>query len=170
MNHTLGRAPDPLRAFLVRAASGFCFWLVLIGLKQSDLAAGALVAIAAGWTSLRLLPPGRWRLRPMALFRLALRFVAQSAQAGIDVALRALDPRLPLRPGVVAFAARLPAGAGRSAFCTMTSLLPGTLPVDVTVAGDIVFHCLDVNQPIAARMVADETAFIRAFGGEATHD
>jgi len=170
MNHVLDHAPGGLRAFLVRAAGGLCFWVTLIGVTPSNVAAGVPVALAASWASLHLLPPGRWRLNPLALFRLALRFVVQSAQAGTDVALRALDPRLPLRQGFVVFATRIPAGSRRSAFCTMTSLLPGTLPVDVTTDGDVVFHCLDVNQPIAAQMAADETLFIRALGGEASHD
>lgn len=170
MNHVLNRAPGNLRAFLLRAAAGLCFWVTLIGMKPSNVAAGVPVALAASWASLLLLPPGQWRLDPLALIRLALRFVLQSAQAGTDVALRALDPRLPLRPGFVAFDARIPAGARRSAFCAMTSLLPGTLPVDATDDGRIVFHCLDVSQPIAAQMLADETLFIRAFGGGASHD
>jgi multicomponent Na+:H+ antiporter subunit E len=170
MNHVLNFATGGLRAFLVRTASGLCFWLVLIGAKPSDFAAGVPVAIAASWASLQLLPPGQWRLGPLALMQLALRFVFQSALAGADVALRALDPRLPLRPGFVTFAARIPPGSGRSAFCTMTSLLPGTLPVDVTSDGGIVFHCLDVSEPIVAQMAADEALFMRAFASEASHD
>jgi len=52
----------------------------------------------------------------------------------------------------------------------MTSLLPGTLPVDVTSDGGIVFHCLDVSEPIVAQMAADEALFMRAFASEASHD
>ena len=64
----------------------------------------------------------------MRLARFVLRFLRQSVVAGIDVAWRALDPRLPLRPGFVVYQPRLPPGPARNAFCTMTSLLPGTLP------------------------------------------
>jgi multiple antibiotic resistance protein len=51
--------------------------------------------------SQRPLPLDHWRLRPLGLAQLVLRFL-QSIVAGIDVAWRSLDPRLPPRPGFVA--------------------------------------------------------------------
>src|SRR5262249_51723272 len=143
MNRVTDLAPVGLRAVLVRATLLFGVWLIIAGIAPRDVLVGALATVAATWASLRLLPPGQWRLRPVALARLVFRFLWQSIYAGIDVAMRALDPRLPLRPGFVVFPARIPLGPRRDAFCTMTSLLPGTLPVDSGPAR-IVFHCLDV--------------------------
>src|SRR5512138_1087520 len=113
-----------LHGALTRSAALACLWLILIGGKPVDLAVGAIVVAVATWTSLTLLPPGQSRLRPVALVRLALRFLCQSVVAGLDVARRALDPRLPLRPGFVAFPTRFPPGAARNTFTTLTSLLP----------------------------------------------
>src|SRR5271168_4220876 len=103
----------PRSSIIIRTAGLFAFWLVLSGFKPSDLLVGAVAAVAATWTSLQLLPPGRWAFRPVALVGLALRFFCQSIIAGIDVARRALDPRLPLRPGLVIYRPHLPPGPMR---------------------------------------------------------
>jgi multicomponent Na+:H+ antiporter subunit E len=84
--------------------------------------------------------------------------------AGIDVARRAFDPRLPLRPGFVTVPTRLPPGTPRDAFCAFASLQPGTLPVDTNEDGTLLVHCLDIGQPVAEQMVADEEGFARALG------
>ena len=147
-------------------AALFALWLILAGINPVDMPMGALAAAAATWASLRLLPPGQLRLQPAALIRLAFRFLHQSVRAGFDVARRALDPRLPLRPGFVVFHPRLPIGLKRDAFCTMTSLLPGTLPVGPNGDGDVIVHCLDVTQPVTSQLVNEEALFARAFGSE----
>jgi multicomponent Na+:H+ antiporter subunit E len=150
-----------LRASLARGAGFLAFWLILFGFSPVDLPVGALAAAAATWVSLRLLPPGPSRLRPVALARLALRFLWQSIIAGIDVARRALDPRLPLRPGFVAYPVRFPPGTARNVFTTLTSLLPGTVPTG-DENGQLVYHCLDLDQPVVSQLAAEEAALSRA--------
>jgi multicomponent Na+:H+ antiporter subunit E len=145
-------------------------WLVVAGADPAGLPAGAMAAVVATWASLRLLPAGTWRARAWrvrlaAMARLGLRFLRQSVVAGVDVAWRALDPRLPLRPGFVIYPARLPAGMGREVFCTLTSLLPGTVPAGSDDSGSLVIHCLDVRQPVQAALAAEEALLIRAIGG-----
>src|SRR6516162_1496559 len=87
-----------LRGSLWRAAGFLAFWVALSGYAPADLLVGALAAAAATCVSLRLLPPGQRTFRPRALATFLLRFGRQSAGAGIDVARRALHPRLPLYP------------------------------------------------------------------------
>lgn len=152
-------------AAIWRLAAFLGLWLVLAGADPADLPAGVIAIVAATWTSLRLLPPGRSRPSPVALAGLALRFVRQSIVAGMDIAWRALDPRLPLRPGLITYPARLPPGPALNAFCTLTSLAPGTLPAGPDDSGAIVIHCLDVDQPVAAHLAEDERLFTRAVGG-----
>ena len=154
-----------LPAAFARGTGFLMLWLVLAGFNPGDLPAAVVAVAGATWTSLRLLPPGEWRLSPLGIARLALRFPGQSLTAGIDVARRALDPRLPLRPGFVTVSPRLSPGTQRDAFCAFASLLPGTLPVDTNDDGTLVVHCLDVGQPVAAQMAADEDLFARALGG-----
>ncbi len=152
-------------AALIRATGFLVLWLVLAGFSPGDLPAAVVAVAGATWTSLRLLPPGGSRLSPLGIARLALRFPRQSLTAGIDVARRAFDPRLPLRPGFVTVSPRLPPGTQRDAFCAFASLLPGTLPVDANDDGTLLIHCLDIGQPVAAQMAADEDVFARALGG-----
>lgn len=147
-----------------RAVFFFAFWILIAGIKPLDLAAGLVTALIAAAVSVRLLPPGPWRIRPGALGMLALRFLRQSVVAGFDVARRALDPRLPLRPGFVIYRPQSPDGPVRDAFCTMTSLLPGTLPAGSDGNAGVLVHCLDVDQPVAEQLAAEEALFRRAFG------
>src|SRR5262247_330930 len=154
------RAPGAT-AVIARAAWFLGLWLVLAGADLADLPAAALAVVAATWTSLRLLPPGGSRRSPIAVARLAVRFLYQSVVAGLDVARRALDPRLPLRPGFVAYPVRFPPGTARNAFTTLTSLLPGTVPAGEE-GGDLLYHCLDVDQPVVSQLAAEEAALSRA--------
>jgi multicomponent Na+:H+ antiporter subunit E len=144
-----------------RAILFLCLWLVLAGANPGDIPAAAAAIAAATWTSLHLLEPSSSRRSLAAIARLALLFLYHSVVAGIDVAGRALNPRLPLHPGFVAYPTRLPRGVRQNVFTTLTSLLPGTVPAGEE-NGQIVYHCLDVTQPIAADLAAEEAALVRA--------
>ncbi|MGC1826997.1 MAG: Na+/H+ antiporter subunit E, partial [Pseudolabrys sp.] len=102
-----------LRVVLARLVGFFAFWVIIAGTNPADIFVGVLAAIIATSVSLRLLPPGTIRLRPIVLAKLVLRFLYQSIGAGVDVAWRALDPRLPLQPGYVIYRSRLPPGTMR---------------------------------------------------------
>jgi multicomponent Na+:H+ antiporter subunit E len=158
------------RSWFVRMAGFLGFWLILFGLGPTNLVVAALSASVATWVSLRLLPPGEFRLRPIALTELVLRFLYKSIVAGIDVAWRALDPRLRLRPGIVVYRTHLPPGVTRNVFCIETSLLPGTLLCGSDEKGGLEFHCLDVSQPVIERLAAEEALFTRALGGTLSDD
>jgi multicomponent Na+:H+ antiporter subunit E len=111
-----------------------------------------------------LLPSKGSRFRPAPLAALAASFLRQSVVSGTDVAWRALNPRLKLKPGFVTCRLRLPAGGERSAFCALSSLMPGTLPTGTDEHGALLVHCLDVAQQIAANLAKEERLFIRAIG------
>jgi multicomponent Na+:H+ antiporter subunit E len=148
--------PSPRRAVLVRAAAFALLWVVLMpSAKGGDLAMGAFATACATWTSLRLLPPALGRLRLGALLLQVPRLLWASIVAGFDVARRALSPQLPLQPGLVDYPTALPRGTTRTTFATITSLLPGTVP-----AGEgenaLVYHALDVGQPIVDELRAEE--------------
>jgi len=151
------RAP----AAAMRWSSFLALWVVLIGGAAGNLVVGVVTAAVATWVSLRLLPPGSIPLRPMALPGLALRFASTSVVAGWDIARRALDPRLPVRPGFVTYQVGFVRGPVRNLFTTLTSLLPGSVPAGED--GDaLLYHCLDVEQPVAAQLAAEEAVLSRA--------
>ena len=150
-----------LRTALLRWALFLVFWVALIGFSLSALAVGLVAAGGAAWVSLHLLPPAPQRVRLGALVLLLPRFLWQSLLAGWDVARRAFDPRLPLRPGFVAFHSGYAPGHLRNTFATISSLMPGTLPCDEN-EGEIIFHCLDVGQPVLEQLASEEKALASA--------
>jgi multicomponent Na+:H+ antiporter subunit E len=173
MSRSPSATPSWGRAAWTRGALYFGFWLLLAGPWEggpgrevvADLTLGLLAAAAATWVSLRLLPPAPGRLRFGALARLAVHFVWQSVVAGVDVARRAFDPRLPLRPGYLPYPVRLPPGPKRSTFGAVTSLMPGTLPVGTDAHDALVYHCLDMDQPVGANLTRDEALLARVRRG-----
>lgn len=152
------------RAVLLRAAALLGLWLLLIGAAPADLPAGLVAAALGAAASVRLLPPARRRPRPAAWLALAARLLLQALVAGADAARRALDPRLPLRPGTVSVPLELRPGPRRDVFCALTSLMPGTLPAGLDADGALLVHALDLSRPVATRLTEDEARFARALG------
>jgi multicomponent Na+:H+ antiporter subunit E len=140
-------------------------WLMIANWKKEDLPIGFGASALALWISLSLLPPTAIRPRLAPLAKLSLRFLSCSIIAGVDVARRALLPRLDLRPGFVAVPFILPPGVARNAFLVYSSLQPGTLPT--SAEGEMLqVHGLDILQPIVASIEADEALFKKAIGHE----
>ena len=59
---------------------------------------------------------------------------------------------------------QLSQGPAQTAFCTVMSLVPGTLPSGQSENGALVIHCLDVDQPVAAQSAVEEELLARALG------
>jgi len=152
------------QAAAARAMVFLAFWLMVSGWALEDFPVGLAAVAGATWISLRFLPPTESRPRVAPLAALAMSFFRQSLVSGTDVARRALSARMQLRPGFVACPLRLPPGGERTAFCALSSLLPGTLPTGTDESGALLVHCLDVEQPVAANLAAEERLLIRAIG------
>jgi multicomponent Na+:H+ antiporter subunit E len=158
------------RAALIRPVGFFLFWVIVAGFEVLTLIVGLLAALVTTWVSLALMPPGHRRVRPIKLVKYALRFFRQSIVAGLDVAWRALHPRMPLQPGFIAYRTQLPEGRTAAAFYTISSLLPGTLPSGADANGSAAIHCLDVTQPVARQLAEEEMLFAEAIGERRGHD
>jgi len=152
---------------LRRGAAYFALWMVIAGADTEDFLPGLGAAALAAWTSLRLMPPDpvggsvRW-LAALALFA---RFVRVSILAGLDVARRALAPRMRLAPGFVHYQPQLPPSDARSLFLAITSQMPGTIPSGTEPSGAISYHCLDDSQPVASQLAEEESRLLVALGG-----
>jgi multicomponent Na+:H+ antiporter subunit E len=153
----------PLRPVVVRAAGFLVIWIILSG-GLNDLLPGLVAVVAATGVSLWSLPPAKNRAASLALAGFALRFLGQSVVSGADVARRALAFRLPLRPGFVLYPTSLPPSPARSMFSMLMSLLPGTVPTGTDERGGMLIHCLDVEQPVAVQLAAEEVRFLKVIG------
>ena len=136
-------------------------WWVLDGsdyLWLGLLAAGLGTAVA-----LALATPRRDRLRPSRLPAFVLFFLVESVRGGLDVAIRAFHPRLPIHPHCFDHTLSLPAGKPRLLLVSIISLLPGTLSADLAANGEMVrVHA--INESPQAGVEALEVQVARLFG------
>jgi len=164
------RPASRTRTAWARGAAYLALWVGLMpSPKLADLAVGALAAAGATWVSVRLLPPESGSLRFGVLLALMPHLLWESVLAGIDVARRALSPRVALNSGLVNCPLGFPPGLARNTFATITSLLPGTVPVG---EGDelLVYHCLDVSQPVVEQLGVEERLLAEALVAGRRHD
>jgi multicomponent Na+:H+ antiporter subunit E len=152
-----------------RGAAFLGLWLLLAGSDLAGLVCGVPTAALAAWASLRLLPPSRRAIRLGPALVLGSGVLRDSVAAGFDVALRVLDPRLPIRPGAVAMPLGLPPGPARDGFRLLASLPPGALPAGLDAQGRLVVHALDTRLPVQRNLEAAEALFAAATGQEAAH-
>lgn len=157
---TTTRERAPTTILLGRGLGFFGLWLALIGTAPQDMPLGLVAAAAATGASVQLWP-SHGRLSPTGLARFVLRFLPQAVVAGVDVAWRAMAPRIVLRPGLVGYRATLAPGLAQGAMCAVMSLQPGKLPVSCQASGEMLVHCLDTQAPVTAELAADEAAFLR---------
>jgi multicomponent Na+:H+ antiporter subunit E len=138
-------------------------WLALSGLDAWPLGLGfALLGAAVG---ARWAPTDARPWRPQHLPAFAWFFLVESLRGGLDVARRALHPRLPLAPRFVSHVMRLPAGQPRTLMVSVVSLLPGTLSADLRGDGTLLVHVL--AEEAAASVPRLETHVARLFGVDA---
>lgn len=90
-------------------------------------------------------------------------FVGRALSGGMDVARRALHPRLPLEPAVIEYPLRLPRGLPQVVMANTINLLPGTLTADIQ-AGALKVHVIDHQTSVLEELEALENAVARTFG------
>jgi multicomponent Na+:H+ antiporter subunit E len=159
----IDRAPFSVISSTARFVFFYCIWLIVADWKLTDLPIGIAAAALALWISLTLLPPEPANLHLAPFARLSFRLLSCSILAGVDVARRALLPRLDLRPGFIVAPLTLQSGGTHNVFLLYQSLQPGTLPTGVE--GDhLQVHCLDISQPVIEAIEADEALFEKVIG------
>jgi multicomponent Na+:H+ antiporter subunit E len=145
------------------SASGFvALWVVLAGrdLPYAPLVAAGAVAVAV-LVSAALRPQRRWRVRPLGALQFLAYFIWTSLVGGVDVARRALAPKLDIEPELQVF--ELEASAASVAlFIGTLSLVPGTLCAEVD-SGRVTVHVIDRKQDITGRLGALERRVARVF-------
>lgn len=156
------RPDSPGTTAVWRGTAFFLLWMLLIqSVMPSDLVMGVLTSVSATWVSMRLLPPSSSSLHFGRLLALMPHFVWESVLGGVDVARRALNPHMPLRPGFVNCPLSFPPGFARNTFATITSNLPGCIAAG-DVEGVLVYHCLDTSGPVVEQLWREERLLTRA--------
>ncbi|MEQ8263178.1 Na+/H+ antiporter subunit E [Pseudohaliea sp.] len=149
-----------LRAGAFRAVLYALLWGVLAGFEPGSWSLGVPAVLLATWLSLRLLPPVGFRLLPVLSF--LGYFAWHSLLGAVDVARRALAPRLRLAPALVPFDTALPPGLPRVLLLNSISLTPGTLSADIR--DDTVWvHVLDKAGGHEAALAGLEARLARVF-------
>jgi len=115
-------------------------WLALNGLSGWIL--GLLVCLAGGLAGARAVPAHPYPWRPHRLANFAAYFLRASLAGGIDVAWRAMHPKLPIEPRWIEYPLNLPPGQPRTLMISVVSLLPGTLSADLRDDRVLVIHAL----------------------------
>ena len=151
-----------LASALTRSVIFALLWVTLTGGEADALIYGGLAVAAATLLSLRLYPadqPG------IVLWRVAAflpRFLTDAFMGGLDVARRALDPRLPIAPGWVRAELTNRNEAAGVLLGGVVSILPGSVAAGPGDAAMDV-HLLNVTGYSADRMQADERRVLGLF-------
>ncbi len=133
-------------AFLSTAIVCYIFWLAITGQIASIftgsaswqvLVAGVIVsALAAAFTARFFIHEKAFFLfNPKRFFAgiyyCVIAFVWELIKANVDVARRALSPRLPINPGIVKIETDLKSEYAQSALANSITLTPGTITLDI---------------------------------------
>ncbi len=147
----------------------FCFRTLLFALLWWILTQGdinswlvgvpvvLLAVLASGW----LLPAIPWSLPGIVGF--IPFFLWRSLYGGVDVARRALHPKLPISPGLFDYRWRLPPGLPRVFMANTVSLLPGTLSAELGQE-HLRVHVLDQGGDFILELSVVEERVARLFG------
>jgi len=65
---------------------------------------------------------------------------------------------------LVRYPVGLPRGAARNTLMMLASLLPGSVPIGPDQRDQLLIHCLDLRQPVAEQLAAEETRLLRVIG------
>ena len=106
-------------------------WLTLSGGAPASWVIGLPALALAGWAARRLGERRPNRLSIMGLVRFLPFFLWESLRGGIDVALRTLQPSMPIQPDFIPYRTDLRTSSARTFLAYCVSLLPGTLAADL---------------------------------------
>lgn len=140
-------------------------WLILSGGSPSSWVIGAPAILLAVIASTVLVPPVSLAWYEIPAF--ISFFLIRSLAGGVDVAWRALHPRMPIAPDLITYPLRIPPGLPQVFMANTVSLLPGTLSVELTTEmnrGSLTVHVLDRNKSVTAELESVELRVARLFG------
>jgi multicomponent Na+:H+ antiporter subunit E len=164
ISHAEGNQRVSPAGCLVHTTGLALLWVVLTEGELESWVIGVPAVGVATAAAVWLGPPAAGRPRLFGLIRFACYFIYRSLVGGVDVARRALHPRLPLTPGLHDYPLRLPPdGLSRVFYTCILSLLPGTLGAELR-ADWVTVHVLDSRPETLAEIAALEEVIAGVFG------
>jgi multicomponent Na+:H+ antiporter subunit E len=132
----------------------FGLWLVYLALtanlQVSNLILGAVIVVILTVLARPATPTLIWRHLPGALVA-AVRYlwvvIVDVIGGGLTVARIVLDPKLPVRPGIIAIPTGLDSEIGVALNAHATTLAPGELVIEIDKEGVMYAHVLDATHP-----------------------
>lgn len=144
-----------LPSFAVTFVLCYLFWILITGsFAAEELIAGAVVSAIVAWFSARFLVHEKalWlisgRLGSLIVYCIAV-FPWELIKANVDVAFRALNPKLPINPGIVRVRSQLKSEYGMAMLADSITLTPGTITMDIDIVdGEACYyiHWLNVTE------------------------
>jgi multicomponent Na+:H+ antiporter subunit E len=125
-------------------------WVIYLALtsnlEPSNIVAGLLIGIFIAWVVKPASQPLPLSRLPASLFNLA-RYTVWLAidiiRNGIKVARIVLDPKLPIRPGIVAIPSGMHSELGTALSAHAITITPGEQVIEIGDDGMMYTHCLD---------------------------
>lgn len=149
-------------AAIVRSVAFFVLWWVLTEGAGAAAFAVVVVPLALG-ASLVLARPHPRRVSLLGLLRFIRFFLWESLRGGVDVARRALHPRMPLAPEMVEYPLRARDERERVLLVTVMSLVPGTVGAALD-ENRIRLHVIDRRLPVERTIRRVEAGIAGIFG------
>ena len=135
-----------IKSFIFLSVSLMTLWLLLVGnLSQDEIITGAIVSVVITFMFFGTTLFTEMNLSIKSIIYVPIFFVVFTLaliKSNIDVALRVINPKLPIKPGIVKVRTKLKSKMGRITLANSITLTPGTLTVDVK---DDVFYIHWIN-------------------------
>jgi len=148
-------------AIVWRSILFLLIWWVLTDGSLSSWWIGGPAVVLSVMASMALIPPVP--LMWSAWLRFVPFFLLRSFTGGLDVARRAIHPRLPIAPDLIEYPLSLPPGLAQVVMVNTVSLLPGTLSAELKQSV-LKVHVLDGANDFKRELEAVEQHVARMFG------
>lgn len=124
-------------------------WSALTGnFEPASLLFGFVLGYGVLWLANRFGKPPVYFRRLPQIVEFALFFIGELVIANVRMAITVLSPRMPLRPAVIAVPLEVEDEAAIALLANLITLTPGTLSLDVTTNGKILFvHAVFLEDP-----------------------
>ena len=150
-----------MMAYVITTVLLFLIYLALTqSLQPSNIVTGLLIGLAVSGL---IKPKGGLALAkvPSAIIALAIyivRLLIDIVKSGITVAGYILDPKLPIKSGIIAIQSHMRSEAATAISAHGITITPGEMVIEIGADGTMYTHCLNVE---ASSQSADEAQAAR---------